>query len=89
MKHSRMDVAGAIRNRAFDGMTDAQGRPIARKYAERMLRQLLAEGVKYLPLGEPCEGWDDETGCPGHADVDDEDRARAFEDEAPSDGDSR
>ena len=26
----------------------------------------LAAGKTYVPLGEPCEGWTDAEGCPGH-----------------------
>jgi hypothetical protein len=30
------------------------------------LADLLVQGVEMLPIGEPCEGWDRKTGCPGH-----------------------
>lgn len=30
------------------------------------LKQCLAEGKKVLPIGDPCEGFSYETGCPGH-----------------------
>lgn len=31
-----------------------------------MLAELLADGIKCLPVGEPCEGFSYQTGCPGH-----------------------
>jgi hypothetical protein len=31
-----------------------------------ILRNLLADGVEMIPVGQPCEGWDWKTGCPGH-----------------------
>lgn len=30
------------------------------------LMEQLAEGREVLPMGEPCEGFDYKTGCPGH-----------------------
>lgn len=33
---------------------------------KRILIDYLILGIKVLPLGKKCEGWSDETGCPGH-----------------------
>lgn len=30
------------------------------------LKLQLALGKRVLPMGKPCEGWSDQTGCPGH-----------------------
>jgi len=30
------------------------------------LLELVMEGTLFLPVGEPCEGWTDASGCPGH-----------------------
>lgn len=66
----RMLIAGAIRNKAFSGFSD-NGRELTRKEAETELRRLLAEGHKYLLVGDPkeCPNFDPKgEGCPGHPD---------------------
>lgn len=37
---------------------------------KRVLIDYLINGIKVLPLGEKCEGWSDQTGCPGHEESD-------------------
>ena len=36
----------------------------------RVIRQWLklkeSQGILKLPIGDPCEGWSDQTGCQGH-----------------------
>lgn len=62
----RMDIAGAIRNRAFRGYTDDAGNPVDPKIVEQELRAMLARGVKFMVMGGPCPDFSQETGCPGH-----------------------
>jgi hypothetical protein len=64
--HMRLDIAGAIRNKAFNGFTNGKGRDLTRQEAHDQLRLMLHEGHKFMPLGD-CEGFDPQTGCPGHA----------------------
>ena len=54
---------GQLRRTLVDPDT---GRSLSPDEAREKLMDLLASGVEMLPLGEPCEGWSDKTGCPGH-----------------------
>lgn len=73
--HCRVDVRGAIqrlsrsRGKWAPGMVHGDGRPMTRYEAIDGLMDVLAAGHDYLPIGEPCEGWDPQTGCPGHPKV--------------------
>jgi protein gp37 len=64
--HCCMDVAGAIRNRSFDGL-QKEGRSLNRREAEDELLRILATGVRVLPMSDDCDAFDDQKGCPGHA----------------------
>ncbi len=64
-RHLRMSVDGALRNRSFDCLQDDDGRELTRREAEDQLRALSARGVKFVPAGG-CDGFDPESGCPGH-----------------------
>ena len=46
---------------AFDDGPAADVRTLRSK-----LLDLVLAGTRYLPMGEPCEGWTDADGCPGH-----------------------
>ena len=64
-RHVRLDIRGALRNRAFDGLTSDAGEPLSRSEAERGLRSHLERGDRFLPVGD-CPEFDTQTGCPGH-----------------------
>jgi len=65
--HMCVDVAGALRNRSFSGMLDADtGRELTRAEAKAALEKLLAQGVRVLPMAKECDGFSDQKGCPGH-----------------------
>lgn len=67
--HMCIDVRGAIHRGHFEGMIDSRtGRQLTDREAMDALLDLVAQGVKVVPLGEPCEGFSYETGCPGHDD---------------------
>lgn len=63
--HMRISVRGALRNKAFKGWTGDNGEPLTPKRAEMELKMMRHKGIKYFPMGQ-CEGFDPETGCPGH-----------------------
>lgn len=42
------------------------GSKVSPRDARNYLLDRLAEGKELLPIGEPCEGFDYKTGCPGH-----------------------
>jgi len=46
---------------------DEHGNKKSGRCVRDWLRLQLHNGKKVLPLGEPCEGFSYETGCPGHA----------------------
>lgn len=62
--HMRLDIAGAIRNRAFRGFEE-NGRELHPEVAEAKLRDMLAQGQRYMPLGA-CDAFSPLEGCPGH-----------------------
>lgn len=64
--HMCVSVEGMLRNREFRGMQHTDGRPMSRREAETVLYKLHADGVKLLPMGDACEGFSNDTGCPGH-----------------------
>jgi hypothetical protein len=48
-------------------ITKTDGTPFSSVYEFRqMCMDELANGHEVLPMGEPCEGFDYKTGCPGH-----------------------
>jgi len=70
--HVSVNVRGALlaplseQRRVYDTLT-TEGRPCASVEEYRgVLADLLADGIKRLPMGQPCEGFSYETGCPGH-----------------------
>lgn len=61
--HMVLDVRGAIHvPRCFPGLIP--GRRVADR--REWLLDRLAEGKRFLPLGDGCDGFSYETGCPGH-----------------------
>lgn len=63
-----MDVRGALRNvRDLVGsVKNDQGRKLNRDEIFEWLCDELAKGRAVIPFGKPCEGFDYQTGCPGH-----------------------
>ena len=67
--HMSLSVAGVLGDwpRWQDAFVDDTGRRAKRSEVLAHFRELDAQGVKVVPfLGGPCEGWNDQTGCPGH-----------------------
>lgn len=71
--HMSLDVAGALTNWRLNDfrhmlIDKKTGRHLTPREVKRTLAAELALGHRMLPLtNEPCEGFSDETGCPGHA----------------------
>jgi len=63
--HVQLDIEGALKNRSFYGFRNEDGTPAHWKQVEKFLKESLAEGKVYLPMGD-CEGFSFVTGCPGH-----------------------
>lgn len=67
--HMCVDIQGSLNrsDRELRGMyrADDGSTPSAREIRE-WLKLQLAQGKRVLPMDKPCEGWSDQTGCPGH-----------------------
>ena len=61
LKQGKRDFARTAR-----AMTKADGTTPTPDEARDLLLDELAKGHEVLPLGDPCEGFDFKTGCPGH-----------------------
>lgn len=69
--HMCIDVRGALRwgNKLLKKLfVDKEtGKYLTPQEAKEHLLDLLSEGKRVIPFGEPCEGFDYVNGCPGHS----------------------
>jgi protein gp37 len=63
--HVSLDVAGALRNKSFYGLSGEDGRMLGKREAQRELERLASEGVKMVP-SHGCNDFDPAHGCRGH-----------------------
>lgn len=67
--HLCLDVRGALMNWSDREMRGVflhdDGRKMTAREAKNFLMDEIAKGHKVIPCG-PCEGFDYQTGCPGH-----------------------
>lgn len=72
VRHMHVSIEGILANWTNRDIARLFGRSV-KDVAElkRILIDYLILGIKVLPVGEKCEGWSDETGCPGHEKGDD------------------
>ncbi|HYH14694.1 MAG TPA: hypothetical protein VD794_05730 [Flavisolibacter sp.] len=68
-RHMSANIEGMLRNykgRKMDGlMNDENGKEMSDKEIRKYLAECLAKGWRVIPCGD-CEGFDYQTGCPGH-----------------------
>lgn len=65
--HVHVDLVGLLsRRRRIVGVVDENGKELDDEEARRRLLALVIGGRRVMPIGVPCEGFDDVTGCPGH-----------------------
>lgn len=70
--HLCMNIRGFMRNHSFprgyrDVFTNTEtGKPLTPHEAREYLFDCLAKGWRVIPLDSSCEGFDYQTGCPGH-----------------------
>jgi hypothetical protein len=71
--HCSISVRGALLNwnREWRWVKAADGSSLTKHQAKAAFLDHLARGIEHIPLGEPCEGFDYKTGCPGHEKKDD------------------
>jgi hypothetical protein len=75
--HMCQSVPGALRNwkkRDWEDVARQNGWKSV-QYAKDKFRIWEFEGVKVVPIGEECEGFSYQTGCPGHPQTDKNDVA--------------
>jgi hypothetical protein len=68
IRHMSCNIAGLIRNtgkKSMKGFMSDDGREMSNKEVRAYLQDCLNKGYKVIPLGN-CEGFDYQTGCPGH-----------------------
>lgn len=67
--HMCVDIEGVLRwpdaelQKLF---MDPDGQKRPGRYVRDWLRLQLAQGKRVLPMGNPCDGFSYQTGCPGH-----------------------
>lgn len=70
IRHMSMSIQGFLNNykyRNCDGIaTDDDGNPISGREFKAYLRKCLKKGWRLIPMGNDCEGFDHQNGCPGH-----------------------
>ena len=67
--HLCLDIRGALMlpNSKLRGwLRDDDGRLLSPDEARLALMDELAKGRRVMPMGDACEGFDYQTGCPGH-----------------------
>ncbi len=68
-RHMSANIAGMIslyKKKSMKGLIeDENGKPMGDAEARAYLNNCLAEGKRVIPCGN-CEGFDYQTGCPGH-----------------------
>ena len=73
--HLQLDIRGCLLNwkdRNFVGVFRADdSRVLSPREAKAELLDHLAQGHRLYPCSSECEGFDWQTGCPGHAQADD------------------
>lgn len=69
IRHMSANIEGMLRNYGKKSMAglieDENGKPMSDKQARLFLAECKAKGWRLIPCGD-CEGFDYQTGCPGH-----------------------
>jgi len=65
--HICQSVEGALRNwKMAEWRSIAKSNNMTVEQVKNEFWKMHGEGKKVIPIGEPCEGFSYETGCPGH-----------------------
>jgi hypothetical protein len=65
--HLCLNIRGAIQGTGWKCVSRG-GKALKKAEAVEYLLDRLGEGKRVLPIGEPCDGFDYQKGCPGHED---------------------
>jgi len=67
VRHMHVSIEGILANWSNRDIARLFGRSVKDiTELKRILIDYLILGIKVLPLGKKCDGWSDQTGCPGH-----------------------
>ena len=70
-RHLVIDIRGVLNWRNNKDLLrlfkSSEGGRLTTQEVRNYLYDKLADGWEVLPFGEPCEGFDKKTGCPGHS----------------------
>jgi hypothetical protein len=67
VRHTCISIEGVLANWNNRDIARLFGRSVKDiTEIKRVLIDYLINGIKVLPIGEKCECWSDQTGCPGH-----------------------
>lgn len=68
IRHMAVDIAGMLQwKKNLRGVIcEDNGAQWTDKMVRDYLKECLAKGWKLLPVNPKCEGFDHQTGCPGH-----------------------
>jgi hypothetical protein len=66
--HLSLNIAGALLNaKDLKGCISVDGKPLMTvREIKQFLSYQLSLGRRVLPMSDECEGFDYQTGCPGH-----------------------
>jgi len=65
--HLCVNIDGLLKRRNLKGwVTDDEGRELSDAKSRAWLKEQKAMGRRVLPMAANCEGFDYQTGCPGH-----------------------
>lgn len=71
--HVCQSVEGALKNwKAREWKSIAKSNGVTVAEAKEAFWEYMREGKRVIPIGEACEGFSYQTGCPGHAHAPDE-----------------
>lgn len=68
IRHMQWNIRGALKrtDKELDGLMEYEdGRKLSGAEARKFLTECLEKGWRVFPVGK-CEGFDYQTGCPGH-----------------------
>lgn len=80
--HTSIDVRGVLawKDRELKGMFNRDGRKLSGPECREVLLDCLQDGILRISMGPRCEGFSEQTGCPGHKVKDDKEMSDGPED---------
>lgn len=67
--HLRLDLQGCLLRNDFAWFSRDDGSRPTKREAKEWVKYQIAMGKKFIPVGDKCDRFSYETGCPGHEQV--------------------